>query len=113
MRTKIQGPELESEFNFKGQCSDLKGCIFDVGPRASEKNYITVKETERCLGAAYSDSCQPSIMTETLEIFPDPEVPTIIPGMVIDHPKTDAEITYPKKKNIEEVIHQKLRKKDV
>ena len=52
-------------------------------------------------------------MTKTLEKFTDPEMPTIIPEMGTESPKTDVETTYPKEKNIDEAIHQKLRNKDV
>ena len=36
-RTKNQGPELETETEFKIRCSDLAVYILDIGPRASEK----------------------------------------------------------------------------
>ena len=65
------------------------------------------------LGVAYSDSCQPSIITETPETFPDPDMQTIIPDMVIKHPETDGEKTYYKNYDINESICHKLRKKDV
>ena len=38
---------------------------------------------------------------------------TIIPDTGVEHPKTEVDITYLEKKNIDEDIHQKLRKKDV
>ena len=62
---------------------------------------------------AYSDSCQTAIVIETPDTFPEPDIPKIIPDTGVDHPKTDAEITYLKKKNIDEAIYQKLRKKDM
>ena len=71
-----------------------------------------MKELERYLGATYSDSCQPAIMTETATIFPDPEMPTIT-DLGTERPKTHGEMTYLEKNNIDEAIHQKLRKKDV
>ena len=43
-------------------------------------------------------------MIETPETFPNPNMPTIIPETVANHPKTDVEITYLKNKNIDEVI---------
>ena len=52
-------------------------------------------------------------MTETPSTFPKPEMTTIIPDTVDGRPKTDGEITYLKKNNIDEAICQKLRKKDV
>ena len=52
-------------------------------------------------------------MNETPATFLDPEMPTIIPDMVIKHTKTDADMTYLEKKNIYEAIRHKLRKKDV
>ena len=51
-------------------------------------------------------------MTETAANFPDPEMPTIT-DLGIERPKTDWEMTYLKKNNIDEAIRQKLRKKDV
>ena len=51
-------------------------------------------------------------MNETAELFPDPEIPTIT-ELGTERPKTDGEMTYPEKKNINEAIRQKLRKKDV
>ena len=52
-------------------------------------------------------------MTKTLATFPDPEIPTIVPDTVVESPKTDTEITYLKKKNIDEAIGYKLGNKDV
>lgn len=40
-------------------------------------------------------------------------MPTIIPYTVIERPKMYVEVTYLKKKSIDEAIRQKLRKKDV
>ena len=40
-------------------------------------------------------------------------MPTNIPDTGAEYPKTDKEITYLKKKNIDEAICQKLRKKGV
>ena len=51
-------------------------------------------------------------MIETAAKLPDPEMPTIT-ELGTDRPKTDGEMTYLEKKNIDEVIRQKLRKKDV
>ena len=51
-------------------------------------------------------------MTETADNFPYPDMPTIT-DLGIGHPKTDGEMTYVEKKNIDESIQQKLRKKDV
>ena len=51
-------------------------------------------------------------MTENAANFPDLEMPTIT-DFGINHPKTDGEMTYLKKKNIDETIHQNLKKKDV
>ena len=50
-------------------------------------------------------------MTETVAKFPDPEIPTIT-DMGIERPKTDGDMTYLKKNNINEAIRQKSRKKD-
>ena len=71
-----------------------------------------MKELERYLGTKYSDSWQPSIMTETAANFLDPDMPTIT-ELGTERLKTDGEMTYPQKKNIDETIRQKLRKKDV
>ena len=71
-----------------------------------------MKEMEWYIGATYSDSCQPSIMTETVATFPDPEIPTIT-DIFTKRPKIDVEITYLEKNNIDEYIRQNLRKKDV
>ena len=71
-----------------------------------------MKELERYLGPTYSDSCKPAIMTETAATFPDPEMPTIT-DLGIKRPKTDREMTYLWKKDFDEAIRQKLRKKDV
>ena len=60
-----------------------------------------MKELEQYLGATYSGSCQTDIMTETLATFPDLEIPNI-PDSGIERPRTDAEITYLEKKDIEE-----------
>ena len=43
-QTKIKGPELKAETNFKGWCINLEGYIFDLGPRASDKFDKTVKD---------------------------------------------------------------------
>ena len=51
-------------------------------------------------------------MTETAATFPKPEMPTIT-DFDTERPKTDGEMTYPQKENIDEAIRQKLRKKDV
>ena len=40
-------------------------------------------------------------------------LPTITPDMVFNHPKSDSDITYLKKKNINKPIQQKQRKKYV
>ena len=52
-------------------------------------------------------------MTEKPETLPDPEMPTIIADTCVDRPKTDVEMSYLEKKNINKSIHNKLRKKDV
>ena len=71
-----------------------------------------MRELYQYLGTTYSDSFQPVIMTETAANFPDPEMPTIT-DLGIERPKTDGEMTYLNKNNIDEAIRQKLRKKDV
>ena len=90
----------------------MEGCTFDLGPRASDKFARTTKELELYLGTTYSDSCQPAIINETAVNFPYPEMPTIT-DLGIKRPKTDGDMTYLEKKNIDEAIRQKLRKKDV
>ena len=69
--------EPKTETDFKGRCTDLEYYTFDLGPRASDKFAITMKELNRYLSKTYSDSCQPAIMTETAANFPDPDMPTI------------------------------------
>ena len=71
-----------------------------------------MKELERYLGTTYSDSCQPAIITESSANLPDPEMPNIT-ELVTERPKTDWEMTYLEKKNIDEAIRQKLRKNNV
>ena len=90
----------------------MEGYTFDLGPRASDKLARTMTELERYLGTNYSDSYQPAIMTETAAKFPNPEMHTIT-DLGIERPKTYGEMTYLDKKNINEAIRQKLRKKDV
>ena len=51
-------------------------------------------------------------MNETAANFPDPEMPTIT-ELGTERHKTDGEMTYLDKNNIDEAIRQKLRKKDV
>ena len=51
-------------------------------------------------------------MTETATNFPNPEMPTIN-DLGTDRPKTDGEMTYLEKNNIDEAIRQNLRNKDV
>ena len=77
--TNTQGPKLESETNFKGQCSYLEGYIFNLGMRAAENSTRMMKDLESYLGSTYSNICQPSIMTKTPETSPEPDMPTITP----------------------------------
>ena len=70
-----------------------------------------MKELERYLETTYSDICQTAIMNKTAANFPDPDMPTIT-DLGIERPKTDGEMTYLEKNNIDEAIRQKLRKKD-
>ena len=104
--------EPETETDFQGRCTDLEGYTFDLGPRASDKFSRTMKELERYLGTTYSDSCQPAIMTETAANFTEPYMPTIT-ELGTERQKTDGEMTYLEKKNTDEAICQKLRKKNV
>ena len=71
-----------------------------------------MKELEQCIGTTYSDSCQPAIMNKTLANFPDPEMPTIT-KLGTYRPKTDGEMNYLDKNNIDVAIRQTLRKKHV
>ena len=68
-----------------------------------------MKDVERYLGETFSDSCQPATMTETPSTLLNPEMPTIIPNTGVERPKIDVEMTYLKKKSIDEAIRQKLR----
>ena len=112
-RTNTQCMELEAETNFKGWSRYLEGYIFELGPRASERFPMMMKDMELYLGETYSDSFQPGIMPKTPATFPDPVIPTIIPDMGNECPKTEGVVAYIKKKNVDKAIHQKLRKKDV
>ena len=80
--------EPETKTDFQGRCTDLEDYTFDLGPKASEKFAITMKELERYLGTTYSDIYQPANMTETEANFPDQEMPTIT-DLGIERPKTD------------------------
>ena len=51
-------------------------------------------------------------MTETAATLPDPEMPNIT-DLGTERPKTDGEMAYLEKNNIDEAILQKLRNKDV
>ena len=51
-------------------------------------------------------------MTETVDTFPDLDMPTIT-DFGTERPKTDGEMTYLEKKNIDEATLQKLRNQDV
>ena len=104
--------EPETETDFQGRCTDLEGYTFDLGPRVSNNFSRTMKELELYLGTTYSDSFQQAIMNENAANFPDPEMPTIT-DLGTERPKKDGEMAYLEKNNIDEAIHQKLRKKDV
>ena len=104
--------EPETETDFQGWCTDLEGYTFDLEPRAYDKFARTMKELEQYIGTTYSDSCQLAIMTETAANSPDPYMPTIT-ELGTERLKTDGEMTYIKKNNIDEAIRQKLRKKNV
>ena len=95
--------ETETEADFQGRCINLEGYNFDLGQRASDKFSRKMKELELCLGTTYSDIFQPAIMNETAAKLTDPEMPTIT-DLGIDLPKTDGEMTYLDKKNIDEAI---------
>ena len=113
MQTKTQGQELKAETDFKGRCSDLEGYIFNIGLITSDKFARTMKEMERYLMETYNNRCHPAIITETPETPPNPDMSKIIPDTGVERPKTDTEMTYLKKKNIDEATCQKLMKKDV
>ena len=72
-----------------------------------------MKELEWYLGETYSNSCHTAIMTEKPSTLPEPEMSKIIPDTGVSLLKTDAQMTYLENNNIDESIHQKLRKKDV
>ena len=95
--------EPKYETNFQGQCTDLEGYIFDLGPRASNKFARTMKELNWYLGATYSDSLDPSIMDDTAATITDLEMPTIT-DLGTECPKTNGDMTYPDKNNIYEAI---------
>ena len=111
--TKTQGPEPEAKTEFKGRCSNLEVYIFNLGPRASDKFARTMKELEIYLVETYINIWQPDIMTETPATSPNPDMPKTIPSVGSERPKIDREMSYLKKKYINEAIRQKPRKKDV
>ena len=73
----------------------------------------TMKEMLWYLESTYRDGFQPYTVAKTPATFPNPEMTTITPNTSSERPKTDGKMTYLKKNNIDEDIHQKLRKKDV
>ena len=72
-----------------------------------------MKDMKWYIWATYSDICQPYTIIKTPSTFPNPEMPTTIPETGAKRPNTYGKMTYLKKNNIDEDIHQKLRKKDV
>ena len=72
-----------------------------------------MKDLDRYLGGTYRDIFYPDIMTKTLATLPDPDIPKIIHDTGVEHPKTDADMTYLENKSIDKAIRQKLRKKDL
>ena len=112
-QTKNQGPELEDDTNIKGWCTDLGGYILDLGMRALDKFSRTTEELDHYLGEIYRDNCHPFIITNTSKTFPDPDMPTIIPAMVNERPKTNREVNYLENNTIDEAIRQKPRKEGV
>ena len=111
MWTKTEGTELKAETKFKVQCSDLEGYIFYIEPRVSETVASKIKHLEHYFGATYSNICKKAIVTKTMDTFLNPDIPTIIPDTGVKCPNTDVEMTYLKKKNIDEDICHKTRKK--
>ena len=105
-------PEPKTETDSQGRCTDLEGYTFDLGQRVSEKFAIKMKELEKYLGTKYSDICQPAIMTGTATTFPEPDMPTIT-DLGTERPKTDLDMTYLEKNNIDAAIRQNMRKEDV
>ena len=89
--------EPKTETDIQGRCTDLEGCTFDLGPRASDKFARTMKELDRNLGTTYSDSCQLVIMNETAANFTKLDMPTST-ELGTERPKTDGEMTYLEKK---------------
>ena len=90
-------PELETETDFQGLCTDLEGYTFDLGLRASEKFSRKMKELDPYLGATYSDIYQAAIITETAATIPDPWIPTIT-DLGTERPKTDGDMASLKKR---------------
>ena len=72
-----------------------------------------MKELECYLGATFINSCQPVIMNKTLENFANQEITTTMMDTGAKLPETDVEMTYLNKKNTNDVIHKKWRKRDV
>ena len=84
-QTKYQCLDPKDDTKFKGLCSDMEGYIY--GLRSSDKSYKKTKELGWHLKETYIDICQPSLMTETTAILPNPDMPTIIPNTGVECPK--------------------------
>ena len=72
-----------------------------------------MKELECYLGAKFINSYQPVIMNKTLENFANPEITTTMIDTGAELPESDVDMTYLNKKNTNDSIHKKLRKRDV
>ena len=70
-----------------------------------------MKELEQYRGAMYNNICQP--YDQYIGDFPWPRDSYHHDDTGAESPKTDVKMTYLKNKNIDEAIHQKLRKKNV
>ena len=109
--TKSQGPERKAKTDFKGWFIDLDGYILDPGRRASDKFSRTMKEMYSYNGATHINSCQPAIITETPDTFPDPYIPTIIPDTGVERPKTNLKMNYLKRRVLTRLSVRNLGRK--
>ena len=74
---------------------------------------MMMKELERYLCKAYINICQTEIINETLATFPEPNTTTTMMDTGADCLQKESEMTYIKKKNINDAIHQNFRKRNV
>ena len=113
--SKLNHPVPLKEFSQINQLKRNKGQAFKhkryIGNNKSTKTRGSELESE----TNFKDRCSDleGYIFETPSPLTDPEMPTIIPDTIVNHPKTDAEMTYLKNNIIHEATYQKLRNKDM